>query len=368
MPTPGFIPLIGSGFDALAQQQQYWAGHNAQVEQGNLARLSDAQQVQNAWLARLAAMRQEQAQQDVATQMSANELAQRALERRRAEAIQGRQFDIGTGLEKERIAAEDRRTKAQYDFPKLQEAKALDQVAKYAQFAVKDVQDTGDALDTAQKRYTDAMNSLNLARSEQEAKLPKGTRFDPKLKEFVPSAIATDADRAAVAQANANLAKSAAEFQAAENTYQIHLSNFDTLRKQSAQNGLQIGKRGDKYVIYSPAHDRTWSVEGSKPAPPPPPPPGAAAAAAVAPTTGTTRMPIDWASIARAMMIGGTASTGGGFAALYSPEPKPAPAAAGPPLPPVVSPPAAAFTNVPVFPTGPTNAFKVGRFIVVPQQ
>lgn len=53
-----FEPIIGSGFDSIASQRQFWAQQNASVEQANLARKAAAEQAMNNYFAQVSAQRQ----------------------------------------------------------------------------------------------------------------------------------------------------------------------------------------------------------------------------------------------------------------------------------------------------------------------
>ena len=72
MPTPSFVPVIGSSFDSIAAQQAGWAGFNQRQDEANLARMQQAEQAQNQWFSRLAELQQHQAGlQDMASQQAA---------------------------------------------------------------------------------------------------------------------------------------------------------------------------------------------------------------------------------------------------------------------------------------------------------
>lgn len=110
MPNPSFEPIIGSSFDALAGQRAGWAGFNARIDEGNIARLNQAEQTQNDWLRQVAALQQAAQNRDLALAQSADETRRAAMMRREDIALAERQRAQDLGLSKERLAAENRRT------------------------------------------------------------------------------------------------------------------------------------------------------------------------------------------------------------------------------------------------------------------
>lgn len=72
MPVSDFVPLVGSGFDALANQRMGWEQFNANIENQNLARAERAQQQQDNWLAQVAAMNEQRDQQNFDRQLQAD--------------------------------------------------------------------------------------------------------------------------------------------------------------------------------------------------------------------------------------------------------------------------------------------------------
>jgi len=75
MAVADFVPLIGSGFDSLANQRLQWETFNRGVEEANLARASQAEDRQNNWLAQVAQMNQQREDQNIARQLSADQTA-----------------------------------------------------------------------------------------------------------------------------------------------------------------------------------------------------------------------------------------------------------------------------------------------------
>jgi len=76
-----FVPLIGSGFDSLANQRLQWEQFNANIENQNLARAAQAESRQDNWLANVAQMNQQREEQNFNRQLEADAyVRQRALQ------------------------------------------------------------------------------------------------------------------------------------------------------------------------------------------------------------------------------------------------------------------------------------------------
>jgi hypothetical protein len=74
MPNPNFEPIIGSSFSDIGAQRERWAGFNANIEAQNMARAAAAEQAQNDYLARVAAMQREDATRQAAIDSRAQEM------------------------------------------------------------------------------------------------------------------------------------------------------------------------------------------------------------------------------------------------------------------------------------------------------
>jgi hypothetical protein len=135
MPNPAFMPVLGSGFDAVAAQQAGWSGFNNQVDRANLDSMVRANQEQNNYFRDVAGMNREDAvraqqRQDAAAAASARN-AQDQYQFAANQDYSNKQQDI----EKAKIAAiltgkqyEDQRAQAiadsQNDFAAVQELAA----------------------------------------------------------------------------------------------------------------------------------------------------------------------------------------------------------------------------------------------------
>lgn len=96
-------PLIGSSFDALAAQRQYWGGLNNQTETGNAQRAAAAQQEANNYFQQVAASRQaainRQAEMDWMGQQ-ANVAQQSQADK---DAVHAHEFAVNTQLSQDEI-------------------------------------------------------------------------------------------------------------------------------------------------------------------------------------------------------------------------------------------------------------------------
>lgn len=264
MAVPSFVPLIGSSFDALAGQQAGWAGFNRSVDEGNIQRANQAQEIQSRWLAQVSAAQAAAQQRDLELQLQAQSTARDAAAQARAEVESKRRFDIGTDLDKERIKAENARTKAQFDFPKIQEQKELDTIDRAATFLAPEVNSAGQKMESAKSDYIKSQQNFDTMRAQLEKNLPPG-RFDAKLKEFKSSA----GDKAdvvkAVQTANEKLADATASMQASTLAYQTALDAFNVHSTNASRLGLQVGQHGDKWVVFSPRHNKTYGADETAP-------------------------------------------------------------------------------------------------------
>src|SRR5690348_14783346 len=100
MPNPTFVPIIGSGFPDIANQQQFWTGFNNRVDESNLARAADAQRTRNNWLAQVARMQEEDANRQQQMQLQASELFRQNNRQNYEDTESRRRFDINTDLTK----------------------------------------------------------------------------------------------------------------------------------------------------------------------------------------------------------------------------------------------------------------------------
>lgn len=206
-------------------------------------------------------------------QQQVQESERQAAAQRAADAESRRRFDVGTNLSEQQIGVEKQR----YSFGQTQrdqaDKKAMDQVGKMAEFMAPDVHEAGSNLEDSHKRYEDAMSAIDTKRSELQPDFAgKPVVYDKASKQFVFAIKGGVPDATLgrqIADANSELDKAKAQYDTAAATYSAHKNAFDTLQKQASGAGLQIGYRNGKWVVYSPAHDKTWGDKGTVETPAP---------------------------------------------------------------------------------------------------
>lgn len=266
MANPFFEPIIGSSFDALAGQRQGWAQFNRGVEEANLERLQRAQERQNQYLATVAQMRDAAQQRDINNQFAADESARRDILTQGEAGERARQFNVNAALAQTQQENEVRKYQFAQDEQKRQENVAKDQVANAADFMLPDVQDTGPKFEASQQAAQDALDAVTTKRASLERDLQgKKIVFNRLTKEFDyaprmqnPMAAIPPDIAAEITGANDKLAQANAEYLTAQREHQANSARWSELQSQAGKLGLLIGKRGDKYVINSPMHNRTW--------------------------------------------------------------------------------------------------------------
>ena len=138
MPVDSFVPLVGSGFDALAGQREFWNNFSKSVDEDNIRRLGAAQQNQNNYLQQLSQLRQGAVDQDAAAQREATQnalsIAAQAKQAAQNQDNLDRDYQFRSEAQKQTVAAEDRRNKVmedvaqkKVDFQTKQQEIAIDQ-------------------------------------------------------------------------------------------------------------------------------------------------------------------------------------------------------------------------------------------------
>lgn len=254
MPIPGQIPIVGSSFDSVGSQLYNWQNFNRGVEEGNLSRQAQAEQSRNNYFAQIAAQARDDADKDHQDQIYQFEA------RKKDEANLRHNYEFGVN----RADAQQSRAdtlgfrKEELALRKGEVEKQTNAADNAASFMAPDIASAGEALDKARDEYSVAQRKFDTVKSTQEANLPSGKAvFNPRLKQFVATAVGKDdkekADIAAsVAAANAHLEFAKADFDAAESAYAHHDNNWNSLSKQASQFGLQIGKKNGKWVLSNP--------------------------------------------------------------------------------------------------------------------
>jgi hypothetical protein len=268
MPNPAFIPLVGSGFDSLANQRAGLMAYNRAVEEGNINRFDAANQQRNNYLAQLAQVqRQDQARQDALTQAAQDravqqqQIQQAAIERAAGSAEERREFDVRSGLE-------TARTNAMYGQQAAERQRQLDQIAQSADFLAPQIGDTWQESDKLTKAAQDAQNELNSAAAKQLAKLNANKvtlnrqtwLFMPK-----PGTMLNDAEMAALDKANEAYATERGAYNTALEKANTSAKTLASLQADAKASGLLIGRNAKGQVILmSPAHGGKQWVAGEE--------------------------------------------------------------------------------------------------------
>ena len=233
MPTPAFVPIIGSGFDQIGAQQSQWAGFNASQDAQNRAAAQAQDRAANDWFSRLAQMQSQenerrdqmdQRAQDVAARQA--ELASGRSLQQQQSAESKRQFDVTSGREAEKFQWQKDSTA---DADEKQKAFDLDM----AETSVPHIDEAGKAHDAALKAVTDATTKFNAGASEWASQIP-GSRWNPSSnqleKTMMGKAIpfADPKDQAIAAEAAADMAQRKADLQNAIATHKEVQSNWQS--------------------------------------------------------------------------------------------------------------------------------------------
>lgn len=262
MPNPNFLPVIGRDFSDVAGQQYQWAGFNRGVEEGNMQRAAAAQQAHNDWLLQLRKMQDEEGRTQEAGDMAARRWWFDRSDAARQEAESARRFDVGTDLTKQQQEIEKSRWSFDHGERDKKENQALDATSNYASSKFNTVNAAGQKHDAALAALNDAQQTIDTKRAQLQQSLPPAVQYDPKLKEF-KSLNTQDANLTKLAaDANLQIAQAKADFDRAQNTFQIHAAELASLHKEANQFGLSIDKQGDRYVLQSfhPKLNHTWGA------------------------------------------------------------------------------------------------------------
>lgn len=255
MPNPSFVPIIGSGFGDIAQQQQFWANFNRGVEDTNFSRAAEAQRNRNNWLAQVAKIQQED--QDRQSQLTlAGAAAAREANRQQYEDTESRRrFDINTDLTKGQQALE----KQHWDFNQNErnkaERKALDLAENFGQAKSKEVDEVGRKLDDATEEYNQSKADLDRSIARIQGKYP-GIKWDNRSKLFVSSGFGPAVDPQKIQSANDEFANDKADADRAAIDYSTAREAYLNLEKEAQSYGLTLQRVGKKHVLFSPAHNK----------------------------------------------------------------------------------------------------------------
>jgi len=275
---PPFVPIIGSSFDNIGQQQFNWQARNDRVDEGNLARAAQAQEAQNNWLARLRQSQEQDVQRQAELDARAQEVALRRGDIARSAVEDARRFDINTQLTKDDQAVKAKQFQWTADERNKAERKAIDEAANWAD-AKKEEVDT--AAKNKEQSFADAQ-AAQVAHDTQRTKLESDNAgkiiWDAKTNEFVGRPDIDPVQKASndtlAIESNNKIAKANADAKSAADLYNTHLKTFSELQNEWLHHGLTTKKIGDKTVLFHPAQNKYYGVPAD--APPTPPPPGPA--------------------------------------------------------------------------------------------
>lgn len=247
MPIPSFVPIIGSSFDALSNQQAGWAGFSANVENENARRAAAAQQNLNNYFANLSASRQAAADRSVSLQLQQDaadrELAWRQAQERTRQAERGQDIGLNRQMWQERLAEERMRTeagtkKAELTFAAQQKAQdeAIDQHGQAAASNYLLAKRRSEQAASALSTLDDKLDTLTQRKAGEKDPM-KQTQLGSEIK-------ALQAQRNALSVA-ANRAE----------------NQFQTLHQTILNRGFDIDE--DNGQILHPATGKRWSFKGA---------------------------------------------------------------------------------------------------------
>lgn len=257
------IPLIGSSFDSLGSQRLAWQNRNDSVDAGNFQRAAQAQEIQNRYNFDVARMQQEAAARDATMQAQQQQQAIALALQKHQDNESSRRFDVQTGLTREEMAARDKQFQFNVNERRRPEQEA-DQTAENFADTMKDqVAELGDRADTALETLNKAQAKLAQTAAEKERTLIPGTWVKNRSGDYLPNPKglaalqATDPEKYkqaldAIGEANVEVAKLGTEAEAAQNVWNTHANNFDSLKKRAGQYGLEVTKKDGKYSILNP--------------------------------------------------------------------------------------------------------------------
>lgn len=253
-----FEPIIGSSFDSIAGQRAGWARFNQGVDESNLDRAAQAQRTRNSWLAQVAKLQQDEADRQAAQQMESSALSRQQNRQLYEDVESRRRFDINTKLSQGQQALE----KQHWDFNQNErnkaERKQLDLAENFGRAKTSEANDLGKKLDDATSAYNQAKGDLDKALSRIQGRYA-GVRWDNKAKLFVASDLKTDPEK--VKSANDEFSDAKAEADRAAIDFSTSHEAYLNLEKEASSYGLTVQKRGNRRVLFSPAHNKFFGDE-----------------------------------------------------------------------------------------------------------
>lgn len=251
------IPLIAGGFDALNAQRFAWQNRNDQVEAANIARANAAQEAMNRYRLGIAQLQQQAAERDAAAREAAQRDAINILFGQKARREDARRFDVQTDLQRDQIAANERR----WQFPIEREKRERDEFNRTTENFANEfrvpVALAGKQRDAAASDYQKAQQDYDKAIADftqlpLENNVTALNYADEAKRNEILKSIA-DA-KVAVAEAKGRLARAKESFEMSDEAFANLASNaFEKF-------GLAVKKSGDKYAFYRPQDARTFAA------------------------------------------------------------------------------------------------------------
>lgn len=255
-----FEPIIGSSFDNIAAQRAGWSRFNQSVDESNLGRAAEAQRTRNNWLAQVAQMQQADADRQTQREQDAATLSRQQGRQQYEDTESRRRFDIGTKLTEGQQALE----KQHWDFNQNErnkaERKQLDLAENFGKAKSSEANDLGKKLDDATVAYNQSKGDLDKALSRIQGKY-SGVTWDNRSKLFIsrdpkvnPENVKAANDEFSDAKAEAD--RAAIDFSTAHEAYL-------NLQKEASSYGLTVQRVGNRRVLFSPAHNKTFGDTGN---------------------------------------------------------------------------------------------------------
>jgi hypothetical protein len=275
-----FHPLIGSGFDALAAQDQFWSGFSKQIEEGNMARATAAQDKANQYAMNYSqALRSDAAQeaqrQDASSQAAAHAARSKEMfDQQRAD--QNYQFGVTTSEKKRNddLISEGNKFAEKQKVDK--EEKATAAAEDVASSLAPQAQDTAAKRDAARERAQAAEVEATTIKAKLMSEMSGYADFDRIQKMFVPkhvndpttnlpNEVKNEENRVKALEANSRMAEAQAQFQTASEDFNKHATAFEAIRNQVKPYQLLLNDDG---TIHYPRTKKNYGGEPKETAPP----------------------------------------------------------------------------------------------------
>lgn len=258
MPLSDFVPLIGSGFDSLANQRLQWETFNRGIEEANLARATAAETRQDNWLAQVAKMNQQREEENFQRQMDADAYGRQLALQRESEATRQRERTEDIKREGERFTKQMEYGKSYLD---TQQKIADEKIAAAAKNKELTLDAQGQHLaanylglqrnhEAAQQALEDLHKQIDATQTALEAKKldpQKKIDLNNRLKLYTQSLRQREAD-ARKAESDFERLKNRADNARFEINDDGTITHPDTSKTWSWKKALQAAKAGQQYT------------------------------------------------------------------------------------------------------------------------